>query len=506
MSPLPSDVPSSSAAPHLSPPPSLAARLSDDPEQALEFQAVSKQARTLQEVVEQFRNEEINAMEAFRAIRDISSNDPVVSQDYVFQIMDIERETNQFKRDKFKGKEAAVSADQNAVFNEDAANEAAWTSMQAQIQDLDDEQAQLDTGASPQGPEPILQAGRDALVRLLSFLVKPAATTDQEKYIGPILSRQLQGDLPNPWFLHLSERYSKDAQGSLGQPRDSRDPGKLSGYQRFGGCPCGIPEIRGKCNLNPVVSLLAAQPFSDPLPVSLLRLIVKDRFVDFDKVYAALVSFSSSTYDDSRDFGSEYKLVFQSVMTHLASFGMRRGVQSPILIIGSMATAVYVGNSTEPLTISPAMTSFRSVAERVESALQGPKSLAGTKHTLDSAQSTSNLRFRPGYLWSSASSSCNIVPPSITSTMTEPPLPSPPEHLLNNPQILATLHSISSYIKVETPFNVDHWELLLFIHPNQPFVASVIRSLREEFWLFYESEWEEKCKQKVENYVTEEVT
>ncbi|KAJ3964402.1 hypothetical protein EV361DRAFT_812167 [Lentinula raphanica] len=62
-------------------------------------------------------------------------------------------------------------------------------------------------------------------------------------------------------------------------------------------------------NLDPVVSLLAAQPFSDPLPVSLLRLIVKDRFVDFDKVYAALVSFSSSTYDDSRDFGSEYKLV-----------------------------------------------------------------------------------------------------------------------------------------------------------------------------------------------------
>ncbi|KAJ3816442.1 hypothetical protein F5880DRAFT_1494293, partial [Lentinula raphanica] len=51
------------------------------------------------------------------------------------------------------------------------------------------------------------------------------------------------------------------------------------------------------------------QPFSDPLPVSLLRLIVKDHFVDFDKVYAALVSFFSSTYDDSRDFGSEYKLV-----------------------------------------------------------------------------------------------------------------------------------------------------------------------------------------------------
>ncbi|KAJ3774313.1 hypothetical protein FB446DRAFT_625543, partial [Lentinula raphanica] len=70
---------------------------------------------------------------------------------------------------------------------------------------------------------------------------------------------------------------------------------------------------------------------------------------------------------------------------------------------------------------------------------------------------------------------------SITSTMTAPPLSSPPEHLLNNPQILATLHSMSSCIKVEILFNVDCLELLLSTHPNQPFVASVIRSLREGF-------------------------
>ncbi|KAJ3817248.1 hypothetical protein F5880DRAFT_1618462, partial [Lentinula raphanica] len=176
VSPHHSDVPSSSAAPHLSPPPSLAARLSDDPEQALEFQAVSEQARTLQEVVEQFRNEEINAMEAFRAIRDILSNDPVVSQDYVSQIMDIQRETNQFKRDKLKGKEPAVSADQNTVSHEDAVNEAAWASMQAQLQALDDEQVQLDSGASAQDSEPILQAGRNALARLLASPTQPTAT------------------------------------------------------------------------------------------------------------------------------------------------------------------------------------------------------------------------------------------------------------------------------------------------------------------------------------------
>ncbi|KAJ3766066.1 hypothetical protein FB446DRAFT_626525, partial [Lentinula raphanica] len=75
---------------------------------------------------------------------------------------------------------------------------------------------------------------------------------------------------------------------------------------------------------------------------------------------------------------------------------------------------------------------------------------------------------------------------SITFTMTAPPLPSPPEHLLNNSQILATLQSMSSYIKVNTPFNVDCLELLLSSHPNQPFVASVICSVREGFWPFYE--------------------
>ena len=111
--------------------------------------------------------------------------------------------------------------------------------------------------------------------------------------------------------------------------------------------------------------------------------------------------------------------------------------------------------------------------------------------------------FRRGYLFSSGSKSSQVVPPSIISTYTAPPLPSPPVHLLQNPRIQATLKAMDKYIKVETPFNVDRLELLLSSHPNQPFVASVMRSLREGFWPFYEAEWEEESKQQVGNYVSE---
>ena len=74
---------------------------------------------------------------------------------------------------------------------------------------------------------------------------------------------------------------------------------------------------------------------------------------------------------------------------------------------------------------------------------------------------------------------------------------------MNNPAIQATLRAMDKYIKVETSFNVDCLELLLSTHPNQPFVASVICSLREGFWPFYDAEWEEETKQCVNNYVTE---
>lgn len=42
---------------------------------------------------------------------------------------------------------------------------------------------------------------------------------------------------------------------------------------------------------------------------------------------------------------------------------------------------------------------------------------------------------------------------------------------------------------METPFDVDKFELLLTDHPNQPFIRSVMKGLREGFWPFDEGEW-----------------
>ena len=60
------------------------------------------------------------------------------------------------------------------------------------------------------------------------------------------------------------------------------------------------------------------------------------------------------------------------------------------------------------------------------------------------------------------------------------------------------------YLKVDTPFNVDRFEALLCDHPNQPFVASVMKGLREGFWPFDESEWKTEERSFVENFASDE--
>ena len=84
-------------------------------------------------------------------------------------------------------------------------------------------------------------------------------------------------------------------------------------------------------------------------------------------------------------------------------------------------------------------------------------------------------------------------------------MPSPPSHLLNNPKIIAALHALDRYIDVDTPFNINKFELLLASHPNQPFVSSVMRSLREGFWPFDRGEWEDECSNVIKNYASEDI-
>ncbi|KAF8806503.1 hypothetical protein BYT27DRAFT_7101712 [Phlegmacium glaucopus] len=84
------------------------------------------------------------------------------------------------------------------------------------------------------------------------------------------------------------------------------------------------------------------------------------------------------------------------------------------------------------------------------------------------------------------------------------PLAMPPPHLLNDLDIQSTLHMLCNYIRVETPFNVDHFESMLYDHPNQPFVKSVMDSLRYGFWPFDEGNWEDNHDDTMQNYATEQ--
>ena len=60
------------------------------------------------------------------------------------------------------------------------------------------------------------------------------------------------------------------------------------------------------------------------------------------------------------------------------------------------------------------------------------------------------------------------------------------------------------FIRVETPFNVDRFEAMLYDHPNQPFVRSVMNSLRNGFWPFDEGNWKDDCEEVIQNYSMKE--
>ncbi|KAF8813207.1 hypothetical protein BYT27DRAFT_7023167, partial [Phlegmacium glaucopus] len=84
------------------------------------------------------------------------------------------------------------------------------------------------------------------------------------------------------------------------------------------------------------------------------------------------------------------------------------------------------------------------------------------------------------------------------------PLASPPPHLLNDPGIQSTLLALHDFIRVETPFNVNRLESMLYDHPNQPFVKSVMNSLQYGFWPFDEGNWEDDRDDTIPNYATEQ--
>jgi hypothetical protein len=113
-------------------------------------------------------------------------------------------------------------------------------------------------------------------------------------------------------------------------------------------------------------------------------------------------------------------------------------------------------------------------------------------------------RYKRGFVWDKSSSSTPLSP-SALATETASPLASPPSHLVNDPKIQSTLHAMRDFIRVETPFNVDRFEAMLYDHPNQPFVKSVMDGLRYGFWPFDEGNWNDDNDDIIQNYASKEV-
>ncbi len=104
-------------------------------------------------------------------------------------------------------------------------------------------------------------------------------------------------------------------------------------------------------------------------------------------------------------------------------------------------------------------------------------------------------RFLRGMVWHDREE----FPDSFGSlSLTHAPLPDVPASIRNDPVINATLDARPDLFRIVTPINVDAFASLLDDHPNQPFVRSVLKGLREGFWPFadakpseYPDTWDE---------------
>ncbi|KAF6742208.1 hypothetical protein DFP72DRAFT_831055, partial [Ephemerocybe angulata] len=67
-------------------------------------------------------------------------------------------------------------------------------------------------------------------------------------------------------------------------------------------------------------------------------------------------------------------------------------------------------------------------------------------------------------------------------SITADPLPEPPQHVLEDPDVTSTLASHPHLFKIVTPVKTHHLRSLTMTHPNQPFVHSVLRGLEHGFW------------------------
>jgi hypothetical protein len=102
----------------------------------------------------------------------------------------------------------------------------------------------------------------------------------------------------------------------------------------------------------------------------------------------------------------------------------------------------------------------------------GPKKTAALRKDL--------LRQRtPTMIWRASDAPRTV---SAYSTLTAAPLPSPPKNELQNKDARETIAQNPDLFKVVTPIKADVFEKYVEDHPNQSFVKSVARSLKNGFW------------------------
>ena len=105
--------------------------------------------------------------------------------------------------------------------------------------------------------------------------------------------------------------------------------------------------------------------------------------------------------------------------------------------------------------------------------------------TLPTPRSTSGAAYwmRPRYLrYNIWDPSLDFSPSTSDWTLTAEPLEGPPQSALEDEAVTKVLNENPHLFKIVTPIRVDIFETYLSTHPNQAFVKSVCRGLREGFW------------------------
>jgi hypothetical protein len=216
-----------------------------------------------------------------------------------------------------------------------------------------------------------------------------------------------------------------------------------------------------------------------------------------------------------RDICQTLKMVLVSVLRQSAAIGILGVVKwiHATTVAGTMC-AVSVMDLTELRTKETALQpSFNNDSNRKQQQLVAAACKAHDAVASGTCQlkckATDSIsefpHFKQGFIWDNSSSSPQL-PPSVLATKSTPPLTSPPLHLLNDQVIQSSLYTMHDYICVETPFNVDCFEIMSYDHPNQPFVKSIMKSLHEGFWPFDKGIWKDNhIEEIIINYSSKEV-